>query len=167
MLGELRSAAGGLEALAGDIRAAEDLETLRVLVPQIFEKYRIYAVVAPKVHLVLGADHASSVAGRMASAASSLGDVLDRLDEAGFDVDQGEELLAEMERLVKAGSEQVGSVPGMVIDLTPADYPGSSEVLRSAHGVLKSGSEDLRAAGQTAHEVVRFIKNLIDGQTDD
>ncbi|MGI9647398.1 MAG: hypothetical protein ACR2OI_02650, partial [Acidimicrobiia bacterium] len=51
--GELQSSESGLEALARKIADADDLATLRELVPQIFEDYRIYAVVAPKVHLVL------------------------------------------------------------------------------------------------------------------
>ncbi|MDH3607062.1 MAG: hypothetical protein OER12_08695 [Acidimicrobiia bacterium] len=165
LLNELRASAAGLEALAGEIRAAEDLETLWALVPKIFEDYRIYAVVAPKVHLVLGADHAGSVADRIKNAAGSLGEALDSLDEAGFDVADGEKLLAEMERLIAAGAEQAGSIPGMVLGLTPADYPGSSETLRSAQSVLQSGTEDLRAAGQTAHEIVRFILSVLAGDS--
>lgn len=158
---ELRKATSGLESLLEEIEAATDLETLRVLVPKIFEDYRIYAIVAPKVHLVLAADHAVAVADRMGTAAEALGDVLDRFADAGYDVGEGEALLAEMERLLESGADQTGSVPDMVIDLAPADYPESSEVLRNAQSVLKSGAEDLRAAGQTAHEVVRFIKSLI------
>lgn len=165
LLNELRASAVGLEALAGEIREVEDLARLWALIPKIFEDYRIYAVVAPKVHLVLAADHASSVADRMANVESSLGEALDRLDEAGFDVAEGVKLLTEMGRLVTAGKEQAGSVPDMVLGLTPADYPGSSETLRSAQSVLQSGTGDLRAAGQTAHEIVRFILNVLGGDS--
>lgn len=160
LLEELRASAAGLEGLAGEIGAAEDLETLRELVPKIFEDYRIYAVVAPKVHLVLGGDFGVAVSERLEDVAEQLGEALDRLDEAGYDIERGYELLAEMKRLVGAGADQAGSVPGMVIGLTPADYPDSSEVLRSAHSVLQSAGEDLRAAGETARELGRFIKEF-------
>lgn len=165
LLEELRSSAAGLEVLAGEIRAAEDLETLRALVPKIFEDYRIYAVIAPKVHLVLGGDFGVAVANRLGEVAGQLGDALERLEEAGYDVAKGYELLAEMERLVAQGGEQAGSVATMVIDLSPDDYPDSTEVLRSAHGVMQSAGEDLRAAGDTAHELGRYIKDFF-GEAD-
>ena len=160
LLSELRASAAGLEALAGEIRSATDLEELRVLVPKIFEDYRIYAIVAPKVHLVLAADKATAVTGRMAQATESLGDILDRLEESGIDVTEATELLEEMMRLVASGAEQAGTVPGLVLGLTPADYPASTETIRAAHETLKSAGQDLRAAGQTAHEIVRFIKSV-------
>jgi hypothetical protein len=163
--GELQSSESGLEALARKIAHAEDLATLRELVPQIFEDYRIYAVVAPKVHLVLTADAASAVAERLGEAAGWLGDVLDRLAENGFDVEEAEELLVEMERLVASGGEGAAAVPDMVIGLKPSDYPDSTEVLRSAHGELKSAGSDLRSAGQAAHEIARIIKSVVDGGT--
>ena len=59
-----------------------------------------------------------------------------------------------------------GAVPDMVLDLTPADYPESSEVLRSAHESLKGAGSDLRAAGETAHEIGRYIKSLFGGDED-
>lgn len=164
--GELQSSESGLEALARKISEAEDLATLRDLVPQILEDYRIYAVVAPKVHLVLTADAASAAADRLGDAAGWLGDVLERLAENGFDVEEGEALLVEMERLVASGSEGAAAVPDMVIGLKPSDYPDSTEVLRSAHGELKSAGSELRSAGETAHQIVRFVKSVVDGGTD-
>ena len=161
LLAELRSSAAGLETLAGEIRAADDLATLWALVPKIFEDYRIYAVVAPKVHLVLGGDFGVAVSERLDEVAVHLGEALGRLDDAGFDVVKGYELLAEMERLVAQGGEQAGKVAGMVIGLSPADYPDSTEVLRSAHGVLQSAGEDLRAGGATAQELGRYIKDFL------
>lgn len=163
LLDELRTSASGLRSLADEIRAAEDLETLRVLVPQIFEDYRIYAVVAPKVHLVLAADAAGAIGDRLAEATDKLAAALDRLEEHGVDVGDAEALLTEMERLVASGAESAAKVPGMVLGLTPADYPGSTEILRAAQAVLQSAGADLRAAGQNAHEIVRFIKSAVGG----
>ena len=163
--GELQSSEAGLESLARRISEADDLETLRELVPQIFEDYRIYAVVAPKVHLVLSADAASAVADRLSEAAGMLGDVLDRLADNGIDVEEAEELLTEMERRVASGGNGAAAVPDTVIGLKPSDYPGSTQVLRSAHGSLKSARSDLRSAGETAHEIVRFIKSVLGGGT--
>jgi len=161
LAGDLRSSAAGLESLAAKIERTDDLATLRTLVPKIFEDYRIYAVVAPKVHLVLTADAAGAVAELLEGATSTLGTALDRLAEHGIDVGDAESLLAEMERLVASGGEAADAVPDMVLGLTPADYPGSSETLRAAHSELRDAGDDLRMAGQNAHEIVRFIVSVI------
>ena len=165
--GELRGSAAGLESLAGKIRAADDFDTLRALVPKIFEDYRIYAIVAPKVHLVLASDAAGAVADRLTAAGSSLGDVLDRLEAHGLDMAEARVLLAEMQRLTLSGGDWAASVPPMVLGLTPADYPGSNETLREAQAVAKSAGTDLRSAGNNAHEIVRLIlEALAGGDTD-
>lgn len=163
LLAELRASTAGLETLAGEIRAADDLATLWRLIPDIFEDYRIYAVVAPKVHLVLTADAAGAIAGRLEQATGTLGDALDQLEEFGIDVAGADVLLAEMKELVASGAASAASVPDMVLGLTPADYPGSSETLRSAHSLLKTAGTDLRTAGDTAHEIVRFIVGALGG----
>jgi len=161
--GELRGSAAGLESLAGKIGDADDVETLRALIPKIFEDYRIYAVVAPKVHLVLAADAAGAFAERLQAATESLGDVLNRLEEYGIDVTDAEALLTEMERLVATGTESATAVPGMVLGLTPADYPESTDILRSAQAELQSAGADLRAARENAHVIVRFIRSVVGG----
>lgn len=163
LMGELRGSAAGLEALSGKIQRAEDLATLWDLVPKIFEDYRIYAVVAPKVHLVLVADSAAAIADRLEQAAETLDTALDQLEEIGIDVTEADELLAKMQELVATGAESAAAVPDMVLGLTPADYPGSSEILRSAHSELNAARDDLRAAGDTAHEIVRFIVGALGG----
>lgn len=162
LMQDVRFSVKGLEDLAGEIRAATDLETLRVLVPKIFEDYRVYAVIVPKAHLTLAADAAVAASERLSDLADGIDDLVERLAEAGFDVEPAEALLEEMHRLIDAGADGAASVPGAVLDLGPDDYPGSTEVLRSAHADLKEAGATLRAAGETAHEIGRFIKSLFD-----
>ena len=91
---------------------------------------------------------------------------LDRLNEAGFDVAPAEEMLTEMVRLVDSATANADEVPRLVLDLSASDYPGSTEVLRSAHDTLKEAGSQLRQAGETAHEIGRFIKSLFGGDED-
>lgn len=166
LMQDIRFSVKGLESLAGEIRAASDLDTLRALVPQIFEDYRVYAVVVPKTQLTLGADAAAAVADRLEEVAGNIGDILERLAEAGFEVGQAEQLLAEMVDLVESGAASAGTVPDMVLDLEPADYPDSTEILRAAHQILQEAGSDLRAARDQAHEIARIIKDLVGGDED-
>lgn len=166
LMQDVRFSVKGLEDLAAEIRAATDLDTLRVLVPGIFEDYRVYAVIVPKAHLTLAADAAHAASKRLSELAGAIDDILERLAEAGFDVRPAEELLDEMIRLIDAGAEGAASVPDAVLDLGPEDYPGSTEVLRSAHADLQDAGAGLRSAGKTAHEIGRYIKSLFEGTSE-
>jgi hypothetical protein len=166
LMQDIRFSVKGLEDLAGEIRGATDLDTLRALVPQIFEDYRVYAIVVPKSHLTLGADAAAAVADRLAEVAGHIDDILGRLEEAGFEIEEARRLLAEMVDLVESGAASARAVPDMVLDLEPADYPDSTGILRAAHRTLKEGGSDLRSARDNAHEIARIIKDLIGGDED-
>lgn len=160
LMEDIRFSVAGLQALAVEIRAAEDVDTLRVLIPKIFEDYRIYAVVVPKVHLTLAADAAVAVAGRLESLAGSIDEILDRLDEAGYEVEDAEDLLEQMMDYIASGAAGAGDVPDMVLDLEPSDYPDSTAVVRSAHEQLQEAGGNLRAAGETAHKIGELIRAL-------
>lgn len=166
LLAEVDTAAAGLARLAEEIGTAQDLDTLRALVPRIFEDYRVYAIVVPKVHLVIGADAAIAVASRLTAITESIGDILNRLEEAGFDVGEGYRLLDQMKASVTSGSGQAEAVAPAVIGLSPDDYPASTEVLREAHEKLKGAGSELRTAGETAHDIGQFIKGLFGGDED-
>lgn len=156
---ELRKTARGLEALAEEIQAATTIEELRELVPQIFE-FGVYRVIAPKVHLTLGASYGVAFATRLEEFAGKLQEVLDRMAEHGIDVEEAGAELEEMTRAIASGKEKATQVPEMVIDLEPDD-PGAGEVLHQAKSLLQSAAADLRSAAQSGHEIVAFIKRVL------
>ena len=52
-------------------------------------------------------------------------------------------------------------VPGMVLPLTPEDWPEAAEVLREAHGMLQSAVGEMRAARASAQEVIEALREAI------
>lgn len=168
LLRELETAESGLQALGREIAAAETIEELRVLIPEIAEDYRIYVLMVPKVYEVLGSDTVAHVVGRFDTAAEELGEAIRRAEDAGYDVSEAEAYLAEMIR--QAGKAESLGVPvaGSVLVLQPSDWPDPAKtVLRSGHADLDDARSALRSARQAAHDALEALREAIGGSDTD
>ena len=133
---QLAAETSGLTALKAKIDADTDLATLRADLRDIVTQYRVYLLMDPKVHLVIGAD-------RVLAAADAFDKVFAKLDGKPG-VDQAK--LADAKAKVAEARKLAGAVPGAVIPLQPPDYPGNRPALLSARDSLRTARQDLRAA---------------------
>ena len=163
---DLADAAKSLGELARAIEAADTPEVLRPLVEAIVTEHYIYVLVVPKVHEVLASDTMEWIGTRLGEFADKLDEVIERLDEAGFDVEELERLLAEMMRRVDDGVALAGPVAEKVVDLQPEDWPEAGEVLRAGREALHQGAHSLRDAHRIAHEIVRAIREMVRSEGD-
>jgi len=162
LLGELGRAEAGLHSLAAEIRTAESMAELRVLVPKIAEDFRIYLVVVPKVNLVLGSDSVVAAAGRLGEAAELLQSWIDRAADAGYDVTEAEAHLAEMRRQIADAVSLGAPVAAAVLPLTAADWPDPAErILADARAGLVAARQLLGGALESGHEVVKALRGLL------
>lgn len=158
LLADLSAAERGLAALADDIEAAETYSELGELVPKIVEDYWVFALLGPKVHLVIAANVLSGAAERFETAAAAIQDAVDRAGEAGFDVAEAQQALDRMQTHITAALTLAGPVPNNVLNLQPKDMPEAAEQLRAAHVDLVSAREELRAARQAGHEALQALR---------
>lgn len=162
LLRDLADAAEGLKELARKIEAAETPEELRPLVESIVVDYRIFTVVAPKVHEVLASDTLVWIGKRLDGFAERLGEWIARAKEAGFDVTKVERLLDEMNKLIDEGVRLADPVAEKVIDLQPEDWPEpAQELLRQGRTQLHDAAGNLRGAHQAGREIVKCLRELI------
>jgi hypothetical protein len=156
---EMGRSEAGLEALAEEIRAAATVEELRALIPKIAEDFRIYLLVSPKVHLVIAADTVVDAADRFHEVGAKLAEAIARAEGAGHDVTQAKEALARFEALVAEAEALAGPVPGLLLPLTPQDWPDPAQgMLADARADLASAHAALRDARQVAEEVVKALR---------
>lgn len=162
LLRELEASAEGLSGLARRIEAAENLEELRRLIPLIAEDYRIYVLMVPKVHEVLASDTVESVVGRFGIVEEELAEAITRAEEAGYEVGEAWEYLAEMIRHVDQAEALGGPVAETVLPLQPSDWPDpAKEMLRQGREDLAEARQSLRAAHQAAKNAVRALHEAI------
>lgn len=162
LLAELSAASRGLTSLAGEIQAAGTYSELGRLIPKIVEDYWVFALLGPKVHLVIAADTMSDINDRFEDAAASIQEAIDRLAEAGYDPTAAQAALDRMQAHLSAASTLIGPIPGTVLSLRPADMPEASAELRKARADLETAAEELRAARKAGHEAVKAIKDAIE-----
>ena len=159
LLAELSATTRGLNALAADIEAATTYSELGGLIPKIVEDYWVFALLGPKVHLVVAADVMAHISGRFEEAASSIQEAIDRIEEAGYDPSKAQAALDRMTAHLVAASTLIGPVPGTVLAIQPADMPEAGAELRNAQADLRSAAEELRAAHKAGHQAVEAIKD--------
>ena len=162
LLADLGATSRGLNSLADDIEAATTYSELGRLIPKIVEDYWVFALLGPKVHLVIAADVMADINDRFDEVAASIQEAIDRLEEAGFDPTAAQAALDRMQAHLVAASTLIGPVPGTVLALRPADMPEAGADLRIARADLESAAEELRAAQQAAHKAVEAITDAID-----
>ena len=163
LLADLSATSRGLDSLADDIEAATTYSELGRLIPKIVEDYWVFALLGPKVHLVIAADTMADINDRFEDAAASIQEAIDRLDEAGYDPAAAQVALDRMQAHLVAASTLIGPIPGAVLSLRPADMPEASAELRNARADLESAADELRAARKAGHEAVKAIKDAING----
>jgi hypothetical protein len=156
----LASTREGLRALGAEIEADTTLEELRADIRSIFEDYRVYALVARQVWLVVGDDTVDVTADGFATAADRLEAAIDAAEAAGKDVGDAREHLAAMIRHVEAAQAEVDGDAEAVLALTPTDWNAgdAQPILREARQSIADARSNLRSALQEAREVLAAIR---------
>jgi hypothetical protein len=167
LVSDLDQTAARLRDLATLIKADTDVATLRDHCRSIFEDNRVFALVLPRVRLVVGADTATDAGAQLRDVAAKLADAIAKaearelhqpLPEAGTDVRQAKLDLDMMKAHIASGVASAGSVPGAVLGLTPADWNANHEVLTPARQSLRSARADLRVARDLALKIRNELK---------
>ena len=147
-----------LRVLADVIKADTDLATMKEHCRSIFDDNRVFALVLPRVRLVVGADTATDAGATLGDVAARLADAIAVAEDAGRDVGQAKLDLDTMKAHIASGVAAAGSVPGAVLGLTPADWNANHEVLTPARQSLRSARADLKVARDLALKIRNELK---------
>lgn len=163
LLVDLNEAEAGLRTLSREIDAATTLPQLRVLVPKIATDFRIYLVVAPKVHEVIAGDTMLwAVNNPLTEAQSRIEEAIQRAQDAGYDTSEAEQYLGQMVIHMNEAESLAGPVPGSVIDLDAGDWPDPAQsLLQQGREDLKAAHGEIRQAVEAAHNAVQALRDLV------
>ena len=159
---QLAHAERGLKGLAEEIHRAPCDELPR-LVQKIVDDFRVFVLLVPKVHLVIAADSIAHVVHRLGEAAGWLQEMIERFEEAGYDVSAAQAELGEMKTQLESAAHLAGPIPGKVLPLTPEDWPQAQSVIQEAARMVRNAGGEVRAAWMSAHQVIRALRELRDG----
>jgi hypothetical protein len=148
----------GLTALKAKIDNDTDLATARADVKSIVTAYRVYVLLEPKVHLVRAADASSALGDAFGTLATKLQTRIDAAKQAGKDVTAAQAALDDLQAKVADATGKAAPIPGQVVPLTPAGYPGNRPTLVAARGTMLLVKADYEAARTDAKNVVNALR---------
>jgi hypothetical protein len=145
---EVRTTKSGLLALKSKIDAETELDALKTEVRQIATDFRVYALVAPKVNLVLGADRVAAAEDRFDTIDQKLSDLIAQAEAAGKNVADAKAHLANMNAAVDKALALAGPIPNAVLPLTVAQFNAGTAgpILTDARTKLAAARIQLRTA---------------------
>lgn len=157
------STEAGLADHAVELEAATTRPEIVQLCAEIATEFRVYLVVLPQTHLTVGAD-------RVEAAVSNGDDLIARFDEAvvaaeaaGADVAEAITLRDAAAAHLDAAAAGIAGAADEVLTVTPDSYNSSSgatviddtrAAVRDAHGEIKAGIDDGRAAIEALREAL-------------
>lgn len=149
---DLDETAVRLRELAEAIKADTDRTALAEQCRSIFEDNRVFALVLPRLRLVVGADTAAAASAKLGDVANQLAAAIDQAEAAGQDMSQAKLDVDMMKSHIASGAASAASVPGAVLGLTPAGWNADHQVLAPAQS-LRSARADLKVARELAHKI--------------
>ena len=151
-----------LKDAAKELEKAETFEELREIVPEVFQETLVFALQAPKTHLVVASDTVVAVTGRLSGVAERLQEVVTRLSDAGKDMTAAQAALDEMTAAITSAAAVGGPVADNVIGLDPADWPDPAQViLEQGRADIQEARGLLRSAHELLHEIVALIREAM------
>jgi hypothetical protein len=149
--------ASGLTALKTKVGGETTVEAVRADGKSMVDDYRVYLLVAPKVHLARALDAETAAVARLQKIHDALADKLAK--NPAVDTDANKELLADLESQVKAAQSAIDGKSAALLALKPG--PDGKAIIASVHAIhdpAKAAREDLRKAVADAKKVRDALK---------
>lgn len=157
---EVTAAISGLTTLKTQLDSETTLEGAKTDVKNIYNEYRVYALVLPKVHLIRTADSQQATEAKLSALATKLQSRITAAKEAGKDVTDLQSKLDDMTAMISAAQAISTKVQSAVIDLEPSDYNTDHSILNGYSAQLKTAHADNKTAYTDAKAIVSGLKNL-------
>ncbi len=157
---EVSSELSGLTTLKSSLDACT-LATCAVPFAQsIFNDYRVYALVLPKVHLVKMADDQQAIETSLTTLSQKLQSRITADQTAGKNVASLQTELNTMIADINAAQSISSNIESTVLPLQPSDYNSDHTILSGYAQQLQTARNDLQAAAAQAKTIITGLKSL-------
>lgn len=150
----------GLTTLKTKLDADTTLAAARADAQSIFNEYRVYALVAPKVSLVKVSDDQQVVEGKLTALIQKLQARINTAKSNGKDVTTIQNQLNDLTTQLNNASAISSAIEQKVLTLQPTDYDSNHAVLSGDSEQLKTAHSDNEAAYNDAKNIISELKNL-------
>ena len=149
--------ASGLSALKTKVGTETTVDAVRADGKSMVDDYRVYLLVAPKVHLTHVLDAETVVTAKLQKVHDVLADKLAK--DPAADTDANKELLSDMESQIKAADTTIDGKSAALLALKPGpDGKSISDSVHAIHANAKDAREDIRKAVDDAKKLRDALK---------
>lgn len=157
---EVSDEISGLTSLKTKLDADTTVSDAKTDAQSIFNDYRVYALVVPKVNLIRTADDQQVAEGKLSTLAGKLQSRLNEAQSAGKNVTALMSGLNDMNTQIANAQAISSKIEAAVIGLQPSDYNSNHTVLSGDRDQLKTAQTDIKAAVNDATSIITGLKNL-------
>ena len=150
----LGAARGGIAGLRAQVAVDADAASLRTHCLSVVNDFRVFALIAPQVHLTRATDAANAVKGRLTDGLSKIDGVITKAEAAGKDVTKVKADRAPLGAAVTTFDSDLAAVPA-VTGIGAAQFNTNHGVLDDARTKLKTVRND----GKAAREAARVLRD--------
>jgi hypothetical protein len=158
IINDANSNESGLKDLKTRLDGETDLKAAAADVKSIYSQFRIYAVVLPRDYGEILLFHEQNIITRMNDAEPTIEDLIQQDQDAGHDVSKLNSLYQDYKNKLADATDNTNKAQGLIPSLTPANYPGTDQTLRTYHLDLKTARVDLKGAADDLHQMYQILK---------
>lgn len=160
LLAEVSTEITGLTNLKAKLDADTTITTARTDAQSIFNEYRVYALIAPKIALIKVADDQQVTENKLLALVQKLQTRLDTAKTNGKDVSALQSQLSDMTVHINSAQAISSSIEQKVLTLQPGDYNNDHTILSGDSNQLKTARGDNQTAYADAKNIINSLKKL-------
>lgn len=154
---QLQAEIDALGTLNTKLSAETTLAAARTDVQSIFDGYRVYALMLPKIRLVTAADQAAVVGEAFNTLAHTLSAKIAAAKSSGKDVTAEQASLSDLDAKIGDARLKYLDLGSKIIALAPADYNANRNVLAADRDTLTTVRADFKAARADASSILSAL----------
>lgn len=161
---QVQTTQSGLTTLKAQIDGDTTPAELRTDCPKIVLDYRVYVLLAPKVHLVAASDAALDAVSLFDQANTTLQSAIATAQSRGRNpslVSAAQTAQSDMMAKVSDAQSQASPVPGALVPLTPGQYNSGTSALTSARTALTTARGDLVSARADLKTAISDLRQAV------
>jgi hypothetical protein len=157
---QVRTEINGLLSLKTRLDDDTTLSDAKTDAQAIFQDYRVYALIVPKVVIARTADDQQILEDRLSQLAGKLQTRLDNAQAAGKNIADLQTKMDDMKKQIAAAQIISQTVEKSSVPLMPSDYNSDHKILGGLRDQLKTAHQDNITAYQDAQKIITALKKL-------
>lgn len=158
LIAELQAQIGSLQTVQTELSNEDSVTAAKDDAQKVITDYRVYALVVPKIQIVLAADRQQVTESKLSSIAVKLQAEIDTAQSNSKDVTGLQAKLDDMNAKLKDAQTISSNVETQVLALQASDYNSDHKVLKSYRDQLKTARADIGVALNDAKAIVKSLK---------